>query len=299
MIDIRAVRQALLVSEHLSIRRAAAQLGLQPSAVSRRLQSLEDGLGFALFERRPTGAQPTLAGVQFLDRARRALDELEDAASSAASIQAGHSGALGIAFYASISSGRLQQILKEHRIRFPDLDFKFQEGASSDQLTALRRRQVDVAFLSEVEEAPGAHSEHLWDERVYVAIPERRDLAEDIGSSWAELCKETFVVRAYASGSVMSAWIMHRLNPHDIPPNIHQHDVSRECLLGMVSAGYGITVVAESATALAVPGVIYRPILEENATMSVRMAWLDENENPALGRFLSHARRIARLSRAR
>lgn len=158
---------------------------------------------------------------------------------------------------------------------------------------------MDVAFLSEVEEAPGAHSEHLWDESVYVAIPEKRDLAKDVGSSWAELCTEIFVVRAYASGSVMSAWIMHRLNPHDIPPNIHQHDVSRECLLGMVSAGYGITVVAESATALAVPGVIYRPILEENATMSVRMAWLDENENPALGRFLSHARRIARRSGAR
>ncbi len=40
MIDIQSVRHALLVSEHLSIRRAAAELGLRPSAVSRRLQSL-------------------------------------------------------------------------------------------------------------------------------------------------------------------------------------------------------------------------------------------------------------------
>ena len=41
-----------------------------------------------------------------------------------------------------------------------------------DQLVALRQRRVDVAFLIAVDEAPGAESEHLWDERIYVALPE-------------------------------------------------------------------------------------------------------------------------------
>ncbi len=66
MIDIQAVRHALLVSEHLSIRRAAAELGLRPSAVSRRLRSLEEGLGVALFERSSAGARP--AGDSWTER---------------------------------------------------------------------------------------------------------------------------------------------------------------------------------------------------------------------------------------
>ncbi len=112
--------------------------------------------------------------------------------------------------------------------------------------------------------------------------------------TWAELRGEMFVVRAYGSGPVIYAWLAGKLDPGGFAPNIHQHDISRECLLGLVSAGYGLTVVAESATALVVPGVVYRPVTDADATMSVRMAWLNENENPALGRFLSHARRVAR-----
>ncbi len=294
MIDIRAVRHALLVSEHRSIRRAAVQLGLRSSVVSRRLRSLEDRLGVALFERSHAGAQPTTAGEQFLDRARRALAELEDAASSAVSVRSGKAGALGIAFYPSIVSGRLRRILEEHRARFPDVEFRFREGVSTDQLVALRRQLIDVAFLAEVDEAPGAQSEHLWSEPIHVAMPQYHGLAALDGLRWADLRDEPFVVRAYDSGPVIYAWLAGKLHPGGVAPNIQQHDVSRECLLGLVGAGYGLTVVAESATVLVVPGVIYRPVREENATLSVRMAWLDGNENPALGRFLSHARRVAR-----
>jgi len=297
MIDIGAVRHALLVSEHLSIRRAAAELGLRPSTVSRRLHSLEEGLGVALFERSSAGAQPTFAGRRFLDRARWALAELEEAASGVTSVQKGQAGTLGIAFYPSLASGRLHRLLDEHRTRFPELDFTFLEGASADQLTALRHRQVDVAFLIEVRNAPGAASEHLWDERVYIAAPEHHSLANLATLTWAELRDEMFVVRAYGSGPVIYAWLAGKLDPGGFAPKIHQHDISRECLLGLVSAGYGLTVVAESATALVIPGVVYRPITDEDATMSVRMAWLNENENPALGRFLSHARRVARYTR--
>ncbi len=296
MIDIQAVRHALLVCEHLSIRRAAAELGLRPSAVSRRLQSLEEGLGVALFERSSAGAQPTFAGRRFLDRARRALTELEEAAYSATSVQKGQAGALGVAFYPSLASGRLHRLLDEHRTRFPELDFSFREGASVDQLTALRHHHVDVAFLIEVWDAPGAASEHLWNERVFVAAPEHHSMAASAALTWAELRDETFLVRAYGSGPVIYAWLAGKLDPGGFAPKIHQHDISRECLLGLVSAGYGLTVVAESATALVIPKVVYRPISDEDAMMSVRMAWLNENENPALGRFLSHARRVARYA---
>ena len=121
-------------------------------------------------------------------------------------------------------------------------------------------------------------------------------MAASAALTWAELRDETFLVRAYGSGPVIYAWLAGKLDPGGFAPKIHQHDISRECLLGLVSAGYGLTVVAESATALVIPKVVYRPISDEDAMMSVRMAWLNENENPALGRFLSHARRVARYA---
>lgn len=298
VIDIRSVRQALLVAEHLSIRHAAAQLGLRPSAVSRRLRALEEELGVSLFERHSAGAQTTFAGRRFLDRARWALAELDEAARGATNVQKGKAGALGIAFFPSLASGLLHRILDEHRERFPALDFTFREGASADQLAALRQHQVDVAFLTAVDDTPDAASEHLWDERVYVAASEQHAAAAKEALTWAELREEAFLVRAYGSGPVIYAWLAGKLNPGGLAPNIRQHDVTRESLLGLVSAGYGLTVVSESATALVVPGVVYRPVVDQNAAVSVRMAWLNGNENPALGRFLSHARRVARRAQA-
>ena len=102
------------------------------------------------------------------------------------------------------------------------------------------------------------------------------------------------MVRAHASGPALYTWLAGKLQPEGYAPDIKQHDVCRESLLGLVKAGYGITVVSRSATDLAVPGVVFRPIVDSNANKSIRMAWLPTNDNPVLGPFLSHARRVAR-----
>jgi len=294
VLDLQSVSQAVLIAEGLSIRRAAAQLGLQPSAVSRRLRSLEEQLGTALFERHSSGVQPTVAGRRFLDRARRALSELDYAARSATSAQKGEAGTLGIAFYPSLAAGLLHKILAEYRAHFPYVEFAFREASPADQLAALRRREVDVAFLSAATDAPGAESEHLWDERISVALAETHPLATREALTWAEIRGEDFVVRAYGSGPVIYAWLAGKLNPGGYAPRIRQYDVCRESLLGLVSAGYGMTVVAGSTTVLAIPGLVFRPVSDEDAVVAVRMAWMKDNDNPALGRFLSRARQVSR-----
>ncbi len=293
-LDLRSVVHALSVAEHHSIRQAAEQLGLRPSAVSRRVRSLEESLNITLFERHSTGLRTTLAGRRFLDRARWAMSELEYAGQDALRIEHGDDGALAVAFYASLASGRLHDLLGSYHSRFPTLDISFLEGASIDQLTALRQHRVDVAFLTGVEDAPGAESEQLWAEQIYIAIPEAHGLAEHDALTWAELRDQAFVVRAFGSGPVIYAWLAGKLHPGGYAPNIRQHAVGRETLLGLVSAGFALTVVTEAAIAVRHPGVVYRPVTDNDATVSVRMAWMENNENPALGRFLSHARRAAR-----
>ena len=203
MLDLLSLRHALVVAEHMSICRAAAHLGLQPSAISRRLQTLEQQLGTSLFERNSAGAQMTPAGRRFLRRARWALADLDDAARAAAGVQTGRTGTLGVSFYPSLASGLLHRILDEHRARFPDLEVWFREGASADQLTALRRHQVDVAFLMDAPDFDGGASEHLWDERIYVASPAGHRVAASETVTWATLRNETFVVRAYGCGPVI------------------------------------------------------------------------------------------------
>lgn len=294
MLDLQSIQQALLVAEHLSIRRAAAHLGLQSSAVSRRLQALENVLGVSLFERHATGVQPTIAGRRFLDRARWALAELDYAVYSATSIQEGQEGALAIAFYPFLESDVLRRILAEYHERHPRLEFSFLEAPAADQLVALRQGRVDVAFLTSERAIPGIESEQLWSERVSVALPKEHPLAHHASFTWNDILEQPFLVCAYGGGPAIHAWLVGKHEAGGRAPDIRQHDMCRDSLLGLVGAGYGITAVAGNTTELAIPGVVFRPVADERAVVAVRMAWRGDTENPALARFLSHARRVAR-----
>src|SRR5262249_22372385 len=78
-----SVTQALLVGDYLSFRRVATVLGVRQSAVSRRVRELEDELGVSLFERHHAGVRITNAGVRFLQEARAALVQLDQAVKTA------------------------------------------------------------------------------------------------------------------------------------------------------------------------------------------------------------------------
>jgi len=70
------VEAFLRVAQHHSFRRAAAELGVTPSAVSEAVRALEARVGAALFIRTARSVRLTEAGEQFFLRAKPAFEEL-------------------------------------------------------------------------------------------------------------------------------------------------------------------------------------------------------------------------------
>src|SRR3979490_487466 len=70
------VEAFLSVSQHRSFRRAAAELGVSPSAISQAVRALEARVGAALFLRTTRSVGLTEAGERFLARAKPAFEEL-------------------------------------------------------------------------------------------------------------------------------------------------------------------------------------------------------------------------------
>lgn len=67
-------------ARHLSFSRAADELGLTQAAISLRIRTLEDHLGFPLFDRGAAGLRLTDGAAEYLDVTRTALAMLADAA---------------------------------------------------------------------------------------------------------------------------------------------------------------------------------------------------------------------------
>jgi DNA-binding transcriptional LysR family regulator len=70
------VEAFLSVAQHRNFRRAAAELGVSPSAITQAVRTLEGRVGAPLFLRTTRSVGLTEAGERFLSRAKPAFEEL-------------------------------------------------------------------------------------------------------------------------------------------------------------------------------------------------------------------------------
>jgi molybdenum-dependent DNA-binding transcriptional regulator ModE len=82
-VDTRHVRAVVAIAEHGSFTRAARNLFMAQSTLSRQVGALERHLGIELFNRGPRTVTLTAEGSAFLSHARKILDAVGDAEKAA------------------------------------------------------------------------------------------------------------------------------------------------------------------------------------------------------------------------
>ncbi len=113
---------------------AAKALGLSRVAIGRHIQGLEQRLGVRLLQRTTRSQTLTEAGTAFFERARLALDQLQDAADQAAEFRTSLRGSLKINAPVSFTMHSLAPVLARFSDRYPDLEVEL----------TLNDRQVDL-----------------------------------------------------------------------------------------------------------------------------------------------------------
>lgn len=295
MIDFTSVAQAISVSEQLSFRRAAVVLGTPQSVVSRRVRGLEDELGVSLFERYSGGVRTTAAGRTFFDRAKRALLELDYAVKSAGSAGRGAEGHLRVGIFASIASGFSRDLLAAYAADHPRVAIDVAECAPREQMARLKERRLDVAFLTGIPVAPGLDVELLWHERVFVVLDAAHLLAGRKDVLWSTLKDEHFIVSSDQPGPEIHDFIIKQLSELGHQPIVERHHVGRETLMVLVGLGFGLSLISEAGAAPTYPGVVFRPLADGENLLPFCAVWASDNDNPALRRLISLARKRSRL----
>lgn len=287
-INLRALQLATHVERYGSIRLAARSAKLSPSVVSRRIRELEDELGVSLFERRPSGVRTTAAGARFLRAALRMFAELEGATGAARAAGSGLVGQLVVGTYFSASIGHFRDALLRFVGRHCRVELSVVEGDREQLLSDLRRGRTDVAILLGPHDEVGLDLLTLWQEAGMVALPAQHPLAEAPLVQWQDLANDIFIVTSRGSGPEVRATVQDLL-PRGRSPRFATHDVSREGMFNLVGAGFGVAVLAESASGASYPGVVFRPVGNETGPTMVEAAayWDPKRDNPVLRRFLS------------
>ena len=128
-------------ARHLSFTRAAEELFLTQSAVSRQIQALEEFLGVALFERRHKALALTQPGRTYLRTVAPMLDELRDATRRLRETRTGH--VLTVTTTVSFASLWLVPRLARWRREHPAVDVRI---TATHEVVDMDREGIDLAI---------------------------------------------------------------------------------------------------------------------------------------------------------
>jgi DNA-binding transcriptional LysR family regulator len=184
----------------------------------------------------------------------------------------------------------IQGLLKAWRSHNPAVDVNIYEMNERDILTAIEERRLDLAFMTKHTLWPRAVAIPIYRERLLAALPKGHKLARRKALTWEMIKEDTFLVQGWEESQTAREYYASFMGSGI---RFATHSASKQSVLGLVGAGYGITLVTQSQAHVRIPGVIFRHVREENAEVEVQLAWVPENEEAAIGRFVSFMREMS------
>src|ERR1700729_1821206 len=130
------VEAFLSVAQHRSFRKAAAELGVTPSAMSQAVRAIEARVGAALFIRTTRSVGLTEAGERFLSRARPAFEELVAASEVARDLGQRPAGLLGLTAPRAVVPILLEQLIAPFCLAWPEVEVEIDASADLVDIAA-------------------------------------------------------------------------------------------------------------------------------------------------------------------
>lgn len=292
-IEIRHLRYFVAVVEQRSFRGAALRLHVSQPPLTRQIQQLERALGVPLLIRKPRGVEPTDAGHVYFEEARNILALIEQSASRAQLAGQGQLGRLDVGIFGSAVLDAIPRVIQEFRKSHPRVEVVLHNLDRADQIRALRERRLTVGFNRFFEEEPDLHWEVIQTERLNVALHHAHPLARCKTLGLAQIGDQPLILypRTPRPGFIEQALrLFHKMGVS--PRLVHEVD-DVVTAVALVSSGFGISLVTDSACNLRLPGVVYVPLHpDDRATVDLCMIYRNDDESALLLAFLGTVRSL-------
>lgn len=294
--DLRQLKYFVAVAEERHFSRAATRLHLSQPPLTRQVQALEDELGAKLFVRTSRGVELTQAGATLLADARD-IHTLVDRASARARLAgAGQAGRLDIGLYGTAMFDVLPRLLTSFRGAHPQVQLVLHQGRGTEQLVALRRGRVELAFERMVPHEDDLAVELVASEPVVVALNADHRLVDLAAVDVMDLENDDWILPA-APESLLADTGLALARAHGFEPRVtcRVDDVVTGLL--HVASGVGVQLTPQSAAALQMPGLVYKPLRSRvPARMDLYCFYLRGERSPLLDELLAHVRAFRRAA---
>lgn len=245
--DFRQLEMFQAVAEHGTFTRAAGQLHVSQSAVSRQVKLLEDELGQALLHRGARAVRLTQAGEVLLKTANRVRRELQDAVWQLSQRKQLGGGSLRLGGGMTVCLYILPRLLKKFRRLYAGVELQVTSGTSEAILKLVRQHEVDLGLLTLPIVARDLEVVPVLKEEMVVVTAPRHPLSRLRQVDARALGR--FPLILYESGSNTRKVIDQFFAEEQVPPRVAMETENVEIIKAMVESGLGITLIPFAAIA--------------------------------------------------
>ncbi|HGM6689096.1 TPA: LysR family transcriptional regulator [Serratia marcescens] len=227
--------------EYGNFRLAAESICLSQSALSRRIEKLENALGIKLFDRTTRRVTLTLYGQAFAERSEQLLMNVEAVMADIDKVSQERVGLVTVATVPSAAYYFMPDVIRRFWLRYPRVRVKLIDGSAGNVIEAVTGGQADFGICFAGRLQPNLEFVPLVGD-VYVAACRRdHSLAGKKSLTWWEFYQQDYVSLDKTSGNRN---LLDQRLEHLVPERPSVCETRHvTTMLGMVEAGIGIAAV--------------------------------------------------------
>lgn len=249
-LSVSHVRAVVALHRTQSFTRAAEELGVSQSSLSRTVGEVEKLMRTQLFRRTTRSVVPTAAAGSIVQTMQEMVTDYDAGVAHLERCVTGSAGTVTIGCLPSIAATVLPPVIREFSADRPEARIEVRDGLLSQVVKAVDVGDVDFGIAPLVSGDTHLRFSRLGADQFYCAMPVGHHFAERTEVPWSELDGESFI--AFSPSSSISRPVESALeSAKSVLGSIWiGHNVA--AVAGLVSAGLGVT---------AVPGLV-RPLME-------------------------------------
>jgi DNA-binding transcriptional LysR family regulator len=285
--EFRQLRYFLAVAEHLHFTEAAASLGIAQPPLSQQILKLEREIGARLFVRHPRRVELTEAGRALAERARRIVDDAQQALVEARNAGRGETGRLSLGFAGStVFHPAIALTMQQFRHDYPRVAIGCEESNSVTLLEKVGSGQIDAAMVRMPLHCGELIVEPLADEAMIAVLPRGHRLGRRKRIDLADLAGEPFILFPRGIGPNLYDSIIGACHAAGFSPSIGMESPQISSAGNLVSAGFGVAIVPASMRQVQVDGVSFHELQGSPLGTGIALVHRPREASPTVRNFV-------------
>jgi len=271
---IKQLQYLVALHEHGHFGKAADSCFVSQSTLSAGIRELESLLGVVLVERSRRVVRFTALGEQVVAKAGRLLREAEELTDLVQAAGKPLAGELRMSVIPTIAPFMLPRVLPRLKRERPDLKLMLREETSHDALESLGHGRVDCVLLALPFDIGEAASEHICDDRLFVAFP-KDDPRDPPASIHPDMIDQGRLL-LLEDGHCLRDHALAACNRSELRASAAMIGTSLHTLVQLVDNDLGLTLLPEMALQAGIlngTDVVARPVESPTAKREIALIW--------------------------